>query len=94
MWLIKDIIISSSLSGDVAQMVERLLSMHEVKGSMPFFSNFFLLFFESPFLFLDKKKTNYIYVYEGHVYLMVYGRVMAITNVFTRVKVTLYVFRS
>jgi hypothetical protein len=29
--------------GDVAQMVERMLSMHEAQGSIPCFSTFFFL---------------------------------------------------
>ena len=41
----------SSLSGDVAQMVERSLSMREVWGSMPHFSKIKVLFFSLFFPF-------------------------------------------
>lgn len=33
------------VDGDVAQMVERMLSMHEAQGSIPCFSSFFCLMF-------------------------------------------------
>ena len=41
-------------NGDVAQMVERVLSMHEAQGSIPCFSTFLVLFLHSAPLALSK----------------------------------------
>ena len=48
------------MSGGLAQMVERSLSMREVPGSMPGFSNsdFFLLFNSFSFFHLLKHRTS------------------------------------
>ncbi len=46
-------------------MVERVLSMHEAKGSMPFFSTFFFLFFlfvVDFFVFVLFLVTNLVFV--------------------------------
>ena len=50
--LLKNVSASNNIQqvGDLAQMVERMLSMHEAQGSIPWFSTLFWLFF-SFFLF-------------------------------------------
>ena len=45
--LLKNVSASNNIQqvGDLAQMVERMLSMHEAQGSIPWFSTLFWLFF-------------------------------------------------
>ena len=57
-------ILSVHIKGDLAQMVERVLSMHEAQGSIPWFSTFlfsdFMLFKSLYLLKILNKEYEYV----------------------------------